>query len=108
VKLLLFTVLALAAPDQPYVNTTSVQADQKMQRIASKDPSKLPEPEKIEWVRARLAWIALRRLEGREAEAVRLFEGCGRYCGKYGPEKEWEKVRDWGCRKNKKALPCQK
>jgi hypothetical protein len=102
----LFQAANCGEPPQ-YVNKLSLQAAVVMEKIASRSPKELgSEVELAEWARARLAWIALRRLEGREKEALRIFLGCGEVCGKYGPEKEWQAEKAWGCPKKREAVPC--
>ena len=99
----------LASAQEPpvYVNNLSVEAGQAMAKIAGRDPSGIQsEAELVEWARARLAWISLRRLQGREKEALSIFEGCGQVCEKYGSEKEWAAARAWGCQKKREAKPC--
>lgn len=104
---LLFGFLASAQEPPVYVNNLSVEAGQAMEKIAGRDPSTLKsEAEKVEWARARLAWISLRRLQGREKEAISLFEGCGQICESHGPEKEWAAARAWGCQKKREAKVC--
>lgn len=99
--------LALAQEPPVYVNNLSVEAGQAMEKIAGRDPSGIQsEAELVEWARARLAWISLRRLQGREKEALTIFEGCGQVCEKYGSEKEWAAARAWGCQKKREAKPC--
>lgn len=102
--LALIFVGGLASAQEPpiYVNNLSVEAGQAMAKIASRDPSGIKsEAELVEWARARLAWIALRRLQGQEKEALAIFEGCGQTCEKYGSEKEWSAARAWGCQKKR-------
>lgn len=90
-----------------YVNKNSTEAGLVMKKIADKDPKTLSsETELVEWARARLAWVSLSRLLGREKEALTIFEECGDVCGKYGPEKEWAAVKEWGCQKKREARPC--
>ncbi len=88
------------------MNTLSLEAAKAMERLSQQNPKKLSEAEKIEWARARLAWIALKRLQGQEGEALQIFQGCQGFCEKYGPEKEWKSVRAWGCAKKREAIPC--
>lgn len=102
-----FSLPALAAENAVYVNSLSTQAAKAMEEQASKDPKSLTsETELSEWAKARLAWIALKRLQGREKEALVIFEGCGEFCQKFGSEKEWEAHRAWGCQKKREANPC--
>jgi hypothetical protein len=109
---LLFLLLRGAVPagagELPrYVNNLSFPAEQAMEKIASRKPKEIhSEAEWVDWARARLAWVALRRLQGRERDALRVFAGCGSYCEKYGPEKEWEAEKRWGCPKKREAVPC--
>jgi hypothetical protein len=105
--LLLDGGLAFAQEPPIYVNNLSVEAGQAMERIAGRDPSDIKsEAELVEWARARLAWVSLRRLQGREKEALSIFEGCARICEKYGAEKEWAAAQAWGCQKKREAKPC--
>lgn len=110
-SVLLTLLLTFAAFGQesalPYTDTNSVQALRNLKQIAGKSPKKLPEPELVEWVRARFAWIALLRLEGKVQDALKVFEGCESYCAKHGPSEEWKALRDWGCGKKKAAPPCR-
>jgi hypothetical protein len=86
----------------------SLVARRNMEKIAVRDPAKLSESELVEWTKARLAWIALSRLEGREDEALRLFAGCGKFCVAYAPDQEWAALKAWGCARKKNASPCRK
>lgn len=107
--LLLLSYLAFAGDESPslYIETNAVQAARVMKGICSKDFGSLKgEGERLEWVRARLAWIALERLQGRDEEALRIFEGCGGHCAGYAPEKEWSALKEWACGKKKEAKPC--
>lgn len=105
--LILMGGLALAQEPPVYVNNLSVEAGQAMAKIAGRDPDRIKsEAELVEWARARLAWISLRRLQGREKEALEIFEGCGQVCEKYGSEREWAAARAWGCPKKREAKPC--
>lgn len=99
--------LAFAQEPPIYVNNLSVEAGQAMAKIAGRDPTGIKsEAELVEWARARLAWISLRRLQGREKEALEIFEGCAQVCEKYGSEKEWAAARAWGCQKKREAKSC--
>ena len=99
--------LALAAEPPKYVNTLSADAVAVMQKIVSRDSATLKtDAEKGEWASARLAYISLRRLQGQEDEALRIFAGCTEICAKYGPEKEWGALKEWGCQKKREANPC--
>jgi|GEM_PF-4557503 len=105
---LLLSLSALAQESVPsYTDTNSVQALRNLEQIAGKNPKKLPDAELVEWVRARFAWIALLRLEGKIPEALKVFEGCEAYCVKHGPSEEWKALRAWGCGKSKAASPCR-
>jgi len=107
VTILLLGGLAFAQEPPIYVNNLSVEAGQAMEKIAGRDPSGIKsEAELVEWARARLAWISLRRLQGREKEALSIFEGCGQVCEKYGSETECAAARAWGCQKKREAKPC--
>jgi len=107
-SLLFWSTAVFSASSTPvYVNNLSIQAASAMEKIASRDPKKLQsELELREWARARLAWIALKRLQGRDTEAIVIFEGCGEFCQKHGPEKEWLAQKEWGCQKKREANPC--
>jgi hypothetical protein len=111
--MLLFLGLLLGTPsfaqDPPpsYTDRNSVQAARHLEAWASRQPEKLSETERGEWVRARFAWIALLRLEGKVPEALAAFEGCGTYCAKHGPSEEWKALKAWGCGKKKNAKPCK-
>lgn len=104
----LSALAAFAGPDMPlsYTDTTSARALQNMATIGARDPAKLSESEKGEWVRSRFAWVALLRLQGKVPEAEDVFAGCGVYCAKFGPSAEWEALRKWGCARRKKAPVC--
>ena len=89
------------------MNKQSLEASQAMDKVAKRDPHSLEsEADLVDWARARIAWIALRRLQGRESEALTIFEGCEEICKKYGPEKEWRAAKTWGCQKKREAKPC--
>lgn len=99
--------LLLAAAPPAYVNTFSLDAANVMRKIAGRPVEELKtDAERMEWARARLAWIALARLQGQEAEALKIFSDCGDICGRFGPEKEWDATRSWGCGRQPGALPC--
>ncbi len=91
----------------PITDTNSVQALRNIEAIAGKSPVKLNDPELGEWVRARFAWVALLRLEGKTEQARRVFEGCGTYCAKHGPSSEWKALKAWGCGRKSQAEPCK-
>lgn len=104
---LLAPLIALAGGDSTYLNVNSWEAKKEITKILTADPALLPtDAERIEWVKARLAAISLARLETREAEALKLFLECGKWCGKYGPEQEWASVKAWGCQKKREADIC--
>lgn len=107
-SLLFWSIAVCSASSTPlYVNNLSTQATFAMEKIASSNPKTLQsELELREWAKARLAWIALKRLQGRDSEAMLIFEGCGEFCQKYGPEKEWRAQKSWGCQKKREANPC--
>ncbi len=115
-EFLLFSLLWLAPvglaesaePLLTYTDTNSVQAKRNLEKIAGKDPATLNEAEGAEWARARFAWIALLRLEGKEKEARTVFSGCKKFCEKWGPEKEWPALKAWGCAREKSAESCKK
>lgn len=107
--LAIFLVGGLAFAQEPpiYVNNLSLEASQAMAKIAGRDPNGIKsEAELVEWARARLAWISLRRLQGQEKEALAIFEGCGQVCERYGSEREWAAARAWGCQKKREAKVC--
>ena len=90
-----------------YLNTNAWEAQKITAGIIAVDPARLStEAERIEWVNARLAAIALARLQGKEGEALKLFAGCGSVCGKYAEQAEWSGITAWGCAKNRDAGPC--
>ena len=104
---LLALPLALGQELPVFVNMRSLEAGQAMEKIAGRDPSKIQtEAELVDWARARLAWVSLKRLQGRENEALSIFEGCLTFCEKYGPEKEWASIKAWGCQKKREAKLC--
>lgn len=90
-----------------YTDTNSVQAARNLKQLTSQDPKTLREEEGVVWARARFAWVALLRLEGKDKEAEAVFAGCGNgkvnFCKKWGPEKEWKKMKAWGCARVKTA-----
>jgi hypothetical protein len=90
------------APESPpaYTDTSSAEALRNMRKIGARDPATLSEAEAVEWVRSRFAWVALLRLQGKDAEALAVFEGCRSYCGKWGPSGEWAALKKWGCAKS--------
>ncbi len=109
--LLLLPALALAAPEKAsiYIEGNVVQAARVLEGICSKDFNDLAgEAEQVEWVKARLAWIALERLRGRDEEALRICSACDLYCERHAPEREWAALRAWACGKKKEANPCLK
>jgi hypothetical protein len=95
-----------AAEERTYLNEQAWDAQRITAGIIATDPQTLSESEKSEWVRARLAAIPLARLQSKEDEALRLFAGCGVYCGKYGREAEWKAVKAWGCQKKRDIRLC--
>jgi len=98
---------APSAPDSPFVNAPSVDAERALRRMASADPSSLTsDAEKQKWAKARLAWIALARLQGRDDEALKIFGGCAGWCEKNGPKEEWAGAKAWACARDPKAGPC--
>lgn len=97
----------MAAEPVTFTETNSVQALRNLEAIGKNDPAKMKEPELVEWVRGRFAWIALLRLEGREKEAAEVFAGCAAYCARHGRSAEWKALKEWGCRKKKTAEPCK-
>lgn len=108
--LLFFAGIGLASAETPlpYTDTNSVQALRNLEKISAKDPKKCSEAEGAEWARARFAWIALLRLEGKEKQALNVFSGCGKFCEKWGPEKEWPALKAWGCARIKDKEICKK
>ena len=106
--LLFLSALGWAAEPVGYLNAVSVQAEKQMQQLASRDPAKLSQNEKIDWARARMAWVDLLRLQGRDEEALQVFAGCLGYCEKFGGEKEWKPMLAWGCGKKPDSKPCKK
>lgn len=105
----LVAALAIAGEESPslYIETNAVQAARALQEISSKDFDSLSnEGERLEWVRARIAWIALERLRGREEEALRIFEGCRGHCSAFAPDREWKALKAWAYGKKKEATPC--
>lgn len=87
-------------------NELSTKAAAALEATASRDPKSLSDVELAEWANARITWIALKRLQGREAEALEIFSGCAGYCEKHGPEAEWRAQKAWGCQKKREANPC--
>ena len=89
-----------------YTDTNSIHAQKVLEKLASRDPALLKDAERAEWARARLAWVALLRLEGKEEEASKVLEGCAQACRKWGPEKEWLAAKDWACRRSPQLKIC--
>ncbi len=109
--LLLSAAMAAARPEEPvpvYTDINSVQALRNLEKITGRNPKGMAESELSAWVRARMARIALLRLEGRVEEALSVFGECGRYCEMHGPTEEWRALKSWGCGKRAKAAPCVK
>lgn len=106
--LLIFLLGPLGLAQEPpvYVNNLSAEAQRAMEKISTRDPKALSEAELVEWARARLAWVALLRLQGREKDALQVFGGCAEFCEKFGPEREWAAAKSWGCPKKREAKPC--
>ena len=102
-----FTAHAVDSP-LVYTDTNSVQARRNLEKILARDPRLIPEAEGVEWVRARFALIALLRLQGKESEALGVFEKCEEFCKKWGPTVEWDALVLWGCDRLKKAAVCRK
>ncbi len=105
-------LLSLFLPDpglsETYLNANQVQARRLMEKIAKQPYSQLAsDPERNEWARARLAWVALERLAGNEKAALEIFAGCERFCEKYGPESEWVATKKWACQKQPKQKICR-
>ena len=91
-----------------HVSVLSVEALRAMEKIAGKDPATLHDPAALsEWARARLAWVSLARLQGREEEALRVFARCEQVCREHGPEAEWKTARAWACAKRRDLEPCR-
>lgn len=105
-------VLAVPAPlfaagEATYLNASAWDAQKITGGIIAADPAHLPTTaERIEWVNARLAAIALARLQGKESDALTLFDGCGSYCEKFGNGEEWKAVKAWGCAKKRDTSVC--
>jgi hypothetical protein len=97
-----------ASPDaSPYVNARSVEAERVLRRIAGEEPASLKnDEERTKWASARLAWISLARLQGRDEEALKIFGGCAELCGKHGPAGEWKAARAWGCARKPELAFC--
>jgi hypothetical protein len=108
ILLALFLVEAPALAQSPnYTDVNQIEAARALEKVAGKPLSgKAGEAEQVEWVRARMAWIALERLQGQEEKALKIFAGCGGYCERHSPEKEWKALRTWACAKSPKAAPC--
>lgn len=88
--LCLVSVTALAG------ETRLFEAEKKFSQAASRPFAELKtELEKKEWAEARLSWIALERLRGRNTSALQIWNGCKAYCEKYGKKSSWQAVKDW-------------
>lgn len=104
---LFLTIASLAATPNSYTEVNSVESERVIQSITKRSFSSLStEAEQVEWVRARMAGIALARLRGQESQALDYFIGCETYCQRHAPEKEWATVKAWGCTKKKEAKIC--
>jgi hypothetical protein len=105
---LLWLCIAAIADSGPvsYTNVPSERALHIFQKMGSRDPKILSESEKVEWVRSRLAWIALLRLQGKENDALEAFTGCDSWCGKLAPSLEWGALKRWGCARKPDSGPC--
>ena len=98
---------AEAAKPAPYLDQLSVEATRALHARAGRDPGTLRgDEEKKDWAAARLAWIALARLQAKEAEALTVFRGCEKLCEKYGNASEWKATKGWACAKDPKASAC--
>ncbi len=105
--LLPFAAGLVAAAASPLSgNELSSKAASALEAVATRNTQSLSEAELTEWANARITWIALKRLQGREAEALVIFAGCETYCEKYGPAAEWRAQKTWGCQKKREANPC--
>ena len=97
-------IAAAAGHEEPtYLNVNAWEAQKTTAEIIAVDPAHLTTAaEKIDWARARLAAIALDRLQGKEAEALQLYAGCAKICEKYGEAAEWKGVKGWAEAKKKR------
>lgn len=103
--LLFVSIPAWAGHEEPqaYLNVNAWEAQKTTAEIIAVDPAHLTTAaEKIDWARARLAAIALARLQGKEADALKLYAGCAKVCEKYGEAAEWKGVRNWAEAKKKR------
>lgn len=99
--------LPVWAANKSYTDVNSIEAERAMKGIVSVPYTALTtEADQVEWVKARIAWIALERLRGREAKALEIFEGCENFCEKHAADKEWSSLKAWGCSKKKEAKIC--
>lgn len=113
--LLLFAASARAdAPakqlfSDPGVDARSIEAERTLARIAGAEISSLKtKEEKEKWAGARLAWIALSRLQGRDEEAMKIFAGCEKLCRDFGSKAEWKAAVAWSCGRDAKRPECPK
>ena len=92
-----------------YTDVNMIEARRNLEKVIASDYSaQYTEAEKVEWVKARLALIALERLQGNEAKALKVFDDCREYCGKFAASGEWGSLKKWACSKNPNAKPCAK
>lgn len=97
----------LAWAEKTYTDVNMIEARRNLEKvIASPFTSQYTEAEKVEWVKARLALIALERLQGNEAKALKIFDDCGNYCAKFAAASEWDALKRWACSRNSSAKPC--
>jgi hypothetical protein len=104
---LMLVFLSFAKGEPVFVNRVASEAEKNMNLMLEKPFSTLKtEEEKRNWNSAALAKIALKRLQGREIEALRVFESCGDSCRKFGSSTEWLAVNTWACERRAKSAQC--
>ena len=104
---LLFAHLAFEADKNAVLGVNSFEARRNARKILAQEPNSLEtEAEKASWSQALLASVALERLEGDDAAALKLLARCGDICGKFGSEKDWRAEMAWACAKKKETSYC--
>jgi hypothetical protein len=106
--LLLLGFARAEAQEEPiFVNRMVTEAEKSMNSyLQTPFAEQKTEGDRHNFSKAILAKTALLRLQGREAEAVKVLEKCDQKCQKYGSAEEWTGVRDWACAKSVKSFSC--
>jgi hypothetical protein len=105
-SLILFS-FSLAKEEPVFVNRVASEAEKNMNQVLLKSFSTLKtEDEKRSWNSAALAKIALKRLQGKELEAIAVFDSCAESCRKFGNSSEWLALNAWACERRAKTAQC--